>query len=121
TRDGSKLYFISNRPVPSKAKPGLDIWVMERSSTGWSEPKNLGAPINSPGNEWYPTVADNGTIYFGSDREGGKGRTDIYRAKLVDGKYTEAENLGEAINTQFNEFEPLVAPDESLLLVMARR
>jgi Tol biopolymer transport system component len=119
TADGSRLYFISNRPAADKSKPDLDIWVMEKTATGWSEPKNVGAPINSPGSEWYPTVATNGTIYFGSDRQGGKGRTDIYRSRLVNGKYTEAENLGEAINTQFNEYEPLIAPDESFLIFMA--
>lgn len=119
TADGAKLYFISNRPVPSKSTPDLDIWVMQKNASGWDEPKNLGAPINSPGNEWYPTVAANGTIYFGSDCEGGKGRTDIYRSRLVNGNYTEAQNLGEVINTQFNEFEPLIAPDESFLIFMA--
>jgi Tol biopolymer transport system component len=119
TADGSRFYFISSRPVPGKSKPDLDIWVMEKSAAGWSEPKNAGAPINSSGSEWYPTLAANGTMYFGSDREGGKGRTDIYRARLVNGKYAEAENLGEAINTQFNEFEPLIAPDESFLIFMA--
>lgn len=119
TSDGSRFYFISNRPVAGKAKPDLDIWVMEKTAAGWSEPKNVGSPINSPGSEWYPTVAANGTIYFGSDREGGKGRTDIYRSRLVNGTYTEVENLGDAINTQFNEFEPLIAPDESFLIFMA--
>jgi hypothetical protein len=100
TPDGSRFYFISNRPVAGKSKPDLDIWIMEKNSNGWGEPINVGAPINSPGSEWYPTVAANGTIYFGSDREGGKGRTDIYRSRLVNGKYTEAENPGDAINTQ---------------------
>jgi len=122
TADGSRLYFISNRPSADKSgksNPDLDIWVIEKTATGWSEPKNVGAPINSPGSEWYPTVAANGTIYFGSDREGGKGRTDIYRSRLVNGKYTEAENLGAAINTPLNEFEPLIAPDESFLIFMA--
>lgn len=119
TADGSRLYFISNRLVPGKSTQDLDIWVMEKTATGWSEPKNMGAPINSPGSEWYPTVASNGTMYFGSDREGGKGRTDIYRSRFVNGSYTEAENLGELINTQFNEFEPLIASDESFLIFMA--
>lgn len=119
TSDGSRFYFISNRPVMGKSKPDLDIWVMEKTASGWSEPKNMGAPINSSGSEWFPTVAASGTIYFGSDREGGKGRTDIYRSRLVNGKYIEAENLGDAINTQFNEFEPLIAPDESFLIFMA--
>src|ERR1043166_5169619 len=67
TPDGSRFYFISNRPVAEKAKPDLDIWVMENTATGWSDPKNVGATINSSGSEWYPTVAANGTIYFGSD------------------------------------------------------
>jgi len=118
TPDGSRFYFISNRPVPEKAKPDLDIWVMENTANGWSDPKNVGAPINSSGSEWFPTVAANGTIYFGSDREGGKGRTDIYRSRFVGGKYSPPENLGDAINTQFNEFEPLIARDESFLIFM---
>lgn len=118
TADGSRLYFISNRPVAGQSAPNLDIWVMEKTAAGWGEPKNLGAPINSPGSEWYPTVAANGTIYFGSDRAGGKGRTDIYRSRFINGQYSEPENLGDAINTQFNEFEPLIAPDESFLIFM---
>jgi len=93
--------------------------MVEKINNGWGEPKNLENPINSPGNEWYPTIAANGTMYFGSDREGGKGRTDIYRSRLVNGKYAEPENLGDTINTQFNEFEALVSPDESFLILMA--
>lgn len=119
TADGSRLFFISNRPVPGKTKRDMDIWVMEKTGSGWSEPKNIGAPVNSDGNEWYPTLASDGTIYFGSDRAGGKGRTDIYRSRLVDGKYSEPENLGENINTQFNEFEPYISPDQRFLIFMA--
>lgn len=118
TSDGSRLYFISNRPVTGKTTPDLDIWMVEKTAKGWGQPQNLGVPISSPGNEWYPTIAANGTIYFGSDREGGKGRNDIYRSRLVDGKYQAAENLGATINTQFNEYEPLIAPDESFLIFM---
>jgi|ERR1041385_3157164 Tol biopolymer transport system component len=118
TPDGSRFYFISNRPAAGKSSSDLDIWVMEKIGEGWGEPKNLGAPVNSSGSEWYPTIAANGTIYFGSDREGGKGRTDLYRSRVVSGKYMEAENLGDSINTQFNEFEPLIAPDESFLIFM---
>jgi len=125
TRDGSRFYFISDRPhSDSTIKPekrSLDIWVMEKMGKGWSAPRNLGAPVNSSGDEWYPTVASDGTLYFGSDREGGKGRTDIYRSRLVDDKYLAPENLGESINTQFDEFEPYIAPDQSYLIFMAGR
>jgi Tol biopolymer transport system component len=119
TPDGSRFYFISDRPVAGKTSRDLDIYVMERTGTSWGEPRNLGAPVNSAGNEWYPTLASDGTIYFGSDRPGGKGRTDIYRCRFVDGKYAEPENLGDAINTALDEFEPFIAPDESYLIFMA--
>lgn len=118
TADGSRLYFISDRPTAERATRGMDIWVVEKTAAGWGEPKNLGAPVNSDGNEWYPTLTRDGTIYFGSDRAGGKGRTDIYRSRLVDGKYTEPENLGDNVNTQFNEFEPYVSPDERFIIFM---
>lgn len=124
TRDGKRFYFISDRPkdaADTRTDRSLDIWFMEKSGNGWGPPQNLGAPVNSAGNEWYPTLAQDGTIYFGSDRPGGKGRTDIYRSRLVDGKYTEPENLGDAINTQFEEFEPYISPDQKYLIFMTQR
>ena len=97
TTDGQQLYFISARPAPNKtagAASDLDIWVMDKTPTGWGEPRNLGAPVNSAGAEWYPTLARDSTIYFGSDRPGGKGGTDLYCARLVEGKYAAPEMAG---------------------------
>jgi Tol biopolymer transport system component len=119
TADGSRLYFISRRPSPERTGRDLDIWVMDRSGNGWGAPRNLGAPVNSEGMEWYPTLAADGTIYFGSDRPGGRGATDLYRAAFKDGRYLQPENLGEAINTGFDEYEPWIAPDQSYLIFMA--
>jgi Tol biopolymer transport system component len=119
TRDGKHFFFISDRPVPGKSHHDLDIWTMDAQGAGWSEPRHLDAPIASDGQEWYPTVADDGTLYFGSNRPGGKGLTDLYRAKFVGGKYAEPENLGDAINTARDEYEPSIAPDQSFLIFMA--
>lgn len=122
TPDGSRMFFISNRPVDGKPKEDLDIWVVERKEGGgWGEPRHLGPPVSSPGNEWFPTLAADGTLYFGSNREGGKGRTDLYRARLVDGQYAAPENLGDAVNSPGEEFEPLISPQGDVLLFMAIR
>jgi hypothetical protein len=120
TADGKRLYFISDRPVDGKPKDDMDIWMMERTPDGaWGSPKNLGAPINSPGNEWFPRPTSNGTLYFGSDRPGGLGRTDLYKSKLTNGKYAAPENLGAPVNSAADEYEPCIAPDESFLIFMA--
>lgn len=120
TTDGKQLYFISDRPTDDSPKGDMDIWVMDRSDKGsWGEPKNLGAPINTSASEWFPTIAANGTLYFGSSRDGGHGNTDLYRARMRDGAYDPPENLGKNINGPADEFEGCIAPDESLIVFMA--
>ena len=58
---------------------------MERSDIGWSEPINIGPPVNSDLDEYYVSLTKDGTIYFASNRAGGLGSFDIYRSRLVDG------------------------------------
>jgi Tol biopolymer transport system component len=115
TADGERFFFISTRPVNGKPKQDTDIWIMKRSDADWAEPEHLAA-VNSETNEWFPTVSNNGNLYFGSERAGGKGKCDIYCSKRVDGKYAAPENLGEPINSGGNEVEPFIAPDESYLI-----
>ncbi len=119
TVDGSKLLFISDRPVPGKAHRDLDIWAMDWNGNEWGPPRNLGAPVNSESAEWYPTMAADGTLYFGSGRTGGQGKTDLWRARLSGGHYTETENLGRPVNSELDEFEPYIATDQSFLIFMA--
>jgi hypothetical protein len=126
TTDNKHFYFISNRPIDPKSstpRDNLDIWKMDRLPNGdWSSPQHLPAPLNSDKDEFYPRTASDGTLYFGSARDGGFGATDIYRAKLgANREYTQPENLGPNINTAEHEYEPLIAPDQSWLIVMANR
>jgi Tol biopolymer transport system component len=117
--DGSKLFFISNRPMSgSRPTDEYDIWVVERGPGGrWGEPRHLGAPVNQDSvTEWSPSVARNGNLYFGSIREGGKGGNDLYVARWANGAYEQPENLGDSINTKAGEVEPWIAPDESYLI-----
>ncbi len=119
SKDGKTLFFTSNRPVKEGVKKeDMDIWKLEKTSKGWSEPIWLDEPFNSDKSEYYPTLADNGNMYFGSRREGGKGGADIYVSKLINGKYHTPVNLGEAINTSGSEYEPMISRDEKFMIVL---
>lgn len=119
--DGNSIFFVSNRPVRpgDPPKEDTDIWVMRRTAGGWSEPEHL-TPLASDGNEWFPTVTKSGTIYFGSERREGNhgpaGTSDLWRSRLVDGHYTQPENLGSVINTAGQDIEAYIAPDESFMI-----
>jgi hypothetical protein len=127
TADGQHLYFVSDRPLtPDGARrPDHDIWVMDRTAAGWSEPRHLPAPINSDADEWYPIALGNGAIYFGSQRPESAGGGDIYRAtpdqqQQQQHGYT-VENIGPPINTAAAEYEAFVTEDERLMLITATR
>ena len=115
--DGTRLFFNSNRPLEGQEpRKDFDIWVVQGNKSGWGMPVNLGPPVNSDKNEVNPAVSQNGNLYFSSNRDGGKGKNDIYLSKLIDGKYAEPENLGDAVNTSFFESGPYIAPDESYII-----
>jgi hypothetical protein len=117
TPDGRALYFISTRSSDGIKREDLDIWRVERDADGrWGEPRRLPEPVNSAGKEGFPRLAADGWLYFGSNRQGGYGKTDIWRARENDGHWV-AENAGEAINGPGDEYEPLPAPDGSWMLV----
>lgn len=115
--DGTQLFFQSDRPLEGTEPKDWDIWVAEKTTDGWSEPKNLGAPINTPHTETFPVVVANGTLYFSSDRPGGSGENDIYRSRFVNGSYTEPENLGAPLNDAESNSNAFVAPDESYMIL----
>ncbi len=115
--DGQRFFFLSNRPLPGAEEPlgGEDIWVMERTAEGWGAPSNLGPPVNSAAPEFFPSVTRDGTLYF---TRRGEGRSEtIFRSRLVDGAYSEPEELGPEVNSGQTQFNAFIAPDESYLLV----
>jgi Tol biopolymer transport system component len=100
----------------------IDICLVEKISTGWSDPYHPGDPLNSDKSEQWPSISRNGTVYFVSpDIEGGYGAQDIYRSRFTNGQYEKPENLGGSINTESMETSPYIAPDESYLLFSSFR
>jgi hypothetical protein len=121
--DGKRIFFASLRPVDGvepKNRRDFNIWFVEKTASGWSEPKHVGPAVNTQAYENYPSVAANGTLYFAGEREGGKGGNDLYRARLVNGKYQHVESLHE-LNTPNVDADPYVAPDESYVIFCSGR
>ena len=101
--DGEWLYFVSNM---AGGQGGYDIWRVRLTSSGVGGVENLGAPINTPGDEMFPTFRPNGDLYFSSNGHEGMGGLDIYIAKPSDQKdvhYT-IEHPGYPLNSQGDDF-----------------
>ncbi|HMB99632.1 MAG TPA: hypothetical protein VKN14_01205 [Flavobacteriaceae bacterium] len=118
--DGLKLYFVSTRPLDqnSTKTKDFDIWYVERKTTSdsWSEPKNLGSPINTEHGEFYPSIAENGNFYFTRDNPTLGRKDDLYVSKFIDGTYSVPKALPDTINSEGYEYNAFIAPDESYIL-----
>ena len=115
--DGTKLFFASQRPVDDMDESGdANIWYVERAKDGWTEPRCLSPTVNSPHQEWFPSVARNGNLYFAFIETGSPTSWDIYRSRFVDGEYSEPERLSDAINSPFADMTPYIDPDEEFLI-----
>lgn len=113
--DGEKFYFVSDRPAAEGEKKGnMDIWVMDHTDTGWGDPYNIGAPVNSELGDFFPTVTKDGTLYFTRNEKGGS--TAVYRSRPAEGTYTEPERLGEAVNSTRGVYNVFISPDEDYMI-----
>ena len=95
---------------------GGDIYLSKRENGAWGQPVPLDESINSIFWETSATITGDGnTIYFASERPDGFGGLDIYKSEFRNGNWGEPVNLGETINTEFNEDAPYITPDGSRL------
>ena len=119
TADGARLWFSSIRPVDGEGRKDTDLWYVDHRPDGtFGEPVNPGAAINSPAEDLYPTVAADGTLYFGSDRAG-DGFDIWYVAPLPAGGWSTPAPLPGPVNTDGWEFNPALAPDGRTLVFTA--
>ncbi len=101
SRDGKTLYFASNRPG---GQGGIDIYSARVDGRGrWSNVRNMGSKINTPGHDMFPYVTDDGKLYFSSDGHPSMGALDIFVATRKDGEVF-IENLGPPVNSVADDF-----------------
>ena len=99
--DGKWLYFVSDMPG---GKGGLDIWRVRLIGGTTGGVENLGEPINTPGDEEFPTFRPNGDLYFSSNGHGGLGGLDIFIAKVGADHKFHLEHPGYPLNSQGDDF-----------------
>ena len=99
--DGEWLYFVSDMPG---GKGGLDIWRVRITAAGFGGIENLGAPINTEGDECFPVFRPNGDLYFSSNGHPGMGGLDIYIAKIGKDRKYHLEHPGYPLNSQGDDF-----------------
>ncbi|WP_035756660.1 PD40 domain-containing protein [Hugenholtzia roseola] len=116
--DEKRLYFSSNRPTQDSLESNFDIWYVERKdkNAAWSAPINMGAPINSAGNEFYPTLSENQNLYFTSADLAGFGKDDIYVCYWAKDHYLPPQVLDSTINSKGYEFNAFISKDEKYLI-----
>ena len=121
--DGQTLLFTccadvaGEYPEGRKGLGSCDIFFSIKNGDQWSRPRNIGNAINSKYWESQPCISSDGrTLYFVSNRPGGKGREDIYFSKLqADGNWGAAQNMGDSVNTPDSEISPFIHPDNLTL------
>ena len=129
--NGTKLFFVSNRPVKAGGKPlvanfggrsfpGANIWYVEKKGNDWGEPIHIEGAVNAVPSVYNPSVAKNGTLYFSGVLPDGEGKNQIYRSVLKNGEYGAPERLSFS-DTKYNHIDPSIAPDESFIVFSANR
>src|SRR5690606_3109874 len=115
TANGKYIFYTAcNRPY---GLGSCDIYLSILNPDGtFGEARNLKYPLNTQHWESMPTVsADGKTLYFCSNRPGGKGKSDIYKATWTGTGFGNIENLGDKINTEGDEQSPFIHPDGKTL------
>ncbi len=101
-KKGDVLYFSSDK---DGGYGGFDLWYCKLQADGkWSEPINLGKTVNTTGDEVFPFLAENGTLYFSSDGHIGMGGLDIFKTSGKENKWSKPVNLKSPINSHADDF-----------------
>jgi Tol biopolymer transport system component len=116
SKDGKTLYFASNRPLSGDKAKDFDIWRVRRTDGGWGIPENIGSPVNTKSDEFYPSISNSGNLYFTAMYPDGVGKEDIYVSAPKDNSFLSPVPLDTAVNSKLYEFNAFISPDEDFIL-----
>ena len=115
---GTTMIFCSNR-VGGEGK--FDLYISHLEDGIWTTPTNMGAEVNTPGNEITPSIKGN-TLYFSSDFHNGIGGYDVFKATVnADGTVTGVQNLGKGVNSPMDDYYYTVDPSNGLAYFASTR
>lgn len=117
--DGEMFLFLSTRAPAGQEQRGgwayQNIWAMDRRESGWSEPYDLGGPVNTEASEFFPSLTNDNTLYF---TRGSGGEYYVFRSRLTDNGYSEPERLGPGVNAGTAQYNAFISSDESYLIYL---
>jgi peptidoglycan-associated lipoprotein len=119
-KDQKTLYFISDMPG---GFGGTDVYSSVFDGTSWSKPMNMGKEVNTPGNEMFPFIADDGTFYFSSDAHNNLGGLDVFATSYdsKNNKWLQVENLNYPLNSSKDDFAFFIKADNKTGFVSSNR
>jgi len=129
TRDGKRLYFVSNRPATpggmpliTATSPGANLWCLERRGDGWGPPVHVDGPADATAMIYNPSITSDGTLYFSGVLPDGGSKNQIYRARLSQDHYhyMKPERLPFS-DVRWNHMDPTVSPDGRFLVFASNR
>ncbi len=118
TPDGNTLYFLGKPDNNDTVNATTDIYRSHKVNGRWQLAEKVGYPISTDEyNESYPVIVGDGSLYFVSNRPGGFGQQDIYRAQyLGEGRFDVPKSIGPVVNTPLGSGDTWVSPDERVLI-----
>ncbi|MFC1564822.1 hypothetical protein ACFL6G_07785 [candidate division KSB1 bacterium] len=122
TLDEKRIYFTSLRPVREGdgQSENPNIWVIEKSTSGWFEPNVFDESANPKEGKFYSTLSKNNTLYY-TAHNSESGLCDIVFTKYINGKFGKMINPGIPVNTEHIDGDPYIAPDESYMIFLSDR
>lgn len=119
--DNNRLYYCTNRPIVEgdSTRTNSDLWMLKRLTNTWSKPIYLGSNVNNAEHhDWFPSFSNDETLYFST---GPNNSSNIVYSEMKDGHYQKPIDLGTMINSEYRDYDPVIAPDKAFIIFSSNR